>query len=95
MRYRAYYVYILASHSRTLYIGVTRDLRRRIYHHRSGIIPGFSSKYRTSRLVYFEETGSAYAAISREKELKAWRREKKLRLIESVNAGWVDLAADW
>ena len=92
MRARSYFVYILASHSRTLYIGVTRDLAQRLHQHRSGAVPGFSSRYRTSHLVYFEDTGSVHAAISREKELKGWRREKKIRLIESVNAGWLDLS---
>ena len=92
MRARSYFVYILASHSRTLYIGVTRDLGQRLHRHRSGTVPGFSGRYRTYRLVYFEDTGSVHAAIAREKELKSWRREKKIRLIESVNAGWLDLS---
>ena len=92
MRARSYFVYILASHSRTLYIGVTRNLAHRLHQHRYGSVPGFSSRYRTSRLVYFEDTESIHAAIAREKELKGWRREKKIRLIESVNAGWLDLS---
>jgi putative endonuclease len=90
-----FFVYILASHSRVLYTGVTRDLRRRVYQHRLGKVPGFTQQYRVTRLVYFEETQSARSAFEREHEIKGWSREKKLRLIESTNAGWVDLAIDW
>jgi putative endonuclease len=88
-------VYILASRSRVLYTGVTRDLIHRMHQHREGLVPGFTSRYRVTRLVYFEETPSARSAFEREHEIKGWSREKKLRLIESVNAGWNDLAADW
>jgi putative endonuclease len=90
-----FFVYILASRSRILYTGVTRDLVRRMYQHREGEIPGFSRKYHVKRLVYFEETPSAISAFERERQIKGWSREKKLRLIESVNAGWLDLAVDW
>jgi putative endonuclease len=88
-------VYILASTSRVLYTGVTRDLQRRVYQHRQGLVPGFTRRYRVDRLVYFEQTPSARAAFERERQLKKWSRAKKVRLIESVNAGWLDLAADW
>ena len=91
---RTYWVYILASRSRRTYIGVTNDLRRRVMQHRSGLT-GFSERYRTLRLVYFEGTGNVRAAIAREKELKRWRRDRKVALIETANAGWVDLARDW
>jgi len=91
----AFYVYILASHSRVLYVGVTRDLLRRMYEHRSGLISGFTSRYRVRRLVYYETTPRARDAFEREKELKGWSREKKVRLIEQANAGWRDLAEDW
>jgi putative endonuclease len=90
-----FFVYILASRSRTLYTGVTRDLIRRVYQHREGQIPGFTRRYAVNRLVYFEETLSAISAFERERQIKGWSREKKLRLIESVNAGWLDLAGDW
>jgi putative endonuclease len=90
-----FFVYILASRSRVLYTGITRDLIRRIHQHREGLVPGFTSRYRVTRLVYFEETSSARVAFDREHQIKGWSREKKLRLIESVNAGWNDLAADW
>jgi putative endonuclease len=86
---------ILASHSRVLYTGVTRDLIRRTHQHRLGLVPGFTQDYNVNRLVYYEETPSARVAFERERQIKGWRREKKLRLIESVNAGWLDLAADW
>ena len=87
-------VYILASNSRRLYVGVTSDLIRRIAEHRNGSIPGFTSHYRIKRLVYYEETLNARAAIAREKQIKKWSREKKLRLIEQVNPGWIDLSVD-
>jgi putative endonuclease len=89
------YVYIVASQSRILYTGITSDLRRRVYQHKHGLIPGFTHQYRIHRLVYFESTSHIRAAIERERQIKSWRREKKLRLIESVNAGWLDLSADW
>ncbi len=89
------YVYILASQSRVLYTGITTDLHRRVYQHKLGLIPGFTHRYGVNRLVYFESTSHIRAAIERERQLKSWRREKKLRLIESMNAGWLDLSADW
>jgi putative endonuclease len=90
-----FYVYILASYSRVLYTGVTRDLIGKMYQHRSGLLPGFAKKYSVNRLVYYEETPGARFAFDRERQIKGWSREKKLRLIESVNAGWLDLALDW
>ncbi len=90
-----FHVYILSSHSRTLYVGVTRNLLRRMYEHRSGAIPGFSKRYRTHKLVYCEATTEARAAFAREKQIKGWTPAKKIALIESVNAGWEDLARDW
>jgi putative endonuclease len=92
---KRFFVYILASRSRVLYTGVTRDLIRRVYQHRSGEIPGFTRKYHVTRLVYFEETSSARSAFSRERQIKGWSHEKKLRLVESINLGWQDLAQDW
>lgn len=93
--HRRYHVYIMASLSRVLYIGMTGDLRRRVREHKSGQIPGFTKRYRVKRLVYVEEYASIEEAIRREKQLKAWRREKKLRLIEAANPSWQDLAASW
>jgi putative endonuclease len=88
-------VYILSSRSRNLYTGVTNNLRRRLSEHRSGIIPGFTSKYRTCRLVHFERFGDVRNAIIREKEIKSWRRDNKIALIEKANSTWLDLAEDW
>lgn len=85
-------VYILASRSRNLYTGVTSDLQRRMLEHRDGLIPGFTARYRIFRLVLFEIFGDIRDAIAREKEIKAWRRAKKIWLIERHNPTWEDLA---
>jgi putative endonuclease len=90
-----FHVYILASDSRVLYTGVTGDLIERIRRHRLGLIPGFTQRYHVNRLVYFEEAPSAQFAFDRQRQIKGWTREKKLRLIESINTGWLDLAVDW
>ncbi len=92
---RRYYVYILASRSRTLYTGVTNHLIRRVYEHKQGLVGGFTYRYRIHRLVYFEVFPYVLNAIAREKEIKAWRREKKIALINACNPAWDDLAADW
>ena len=87
------YVYILASIQRVLYIGVTADLGKRLSEHRGNLYPNsFTSQYRVYRLVYVEEYTDVRQAIAREKQLKGWRRGKKLRLIESQNPNWADLA---
>lgn len=90
-----FFVYILASHSRVLYTGSTRDLLRRLHEHRQGLIPGFTKKYHITRLVYYEDAGDARSAFQRERQIKGWVRKRKIQLIESVNAGWIDLAKDW
>ncbi|HEX2207022.1 MAG TPA: GIY-YIG nuclease family protein [Longimicrobium sp.] len=89
-----YYVYILASLSRTLYIGMSNDLARRMYEHRHKLTGGFSAQYNIDRLVYFEHTTDVNAAIAREKQIKKWSRKRKVELIESLNPGWVDLAEE-
>jgi putative endonuclease len=89
---RRFHVYILASRSRRLYVGVTGSLTRRIAQHRNGEIKGFSKKYQMVRLVYVEETTDPGVAIRREKQIKGWLRRKKLDLIESLNPEWRDLA---
>ena len=89
-----YYVYILASRSRTLYIGVTNHLRRRVREHREGIANTFTAKYKIHRLVYYERFQYINNAIAREKYLKHFTREEKITLIESTNPVWEDLAAD-
>jgi len=92
---KLYYVYILAGRSRNLYTGVTNSLRRRVVQHRLGLKPGFTSKYKIFRLVYFEIFGDIRLAIAREKEIKAWRREKKVWLIDKHNPTWADLSDEW
>ena len=89
---RTYCVYILANRSRGLYTGMGNDLERRMIEHRQEIVPGFTSRYRIFRLVHFELFGDVRDAIAREKEIKGWRREKKIRLIEHDNPTWADLA---
>ena len=90
-----FYVYILASLSGTLYLGVTNNLASRVYDHREGLISSFTAKYKVNRLVYFETFQYVGNAIAREKELKGWLRAKKIKLIESVNPSWRDLSRDW
>jgi putative endonuclease len=92
---KQWYVYILTNNSCTLYVGVTNDLQRRVYEHKEKEVPGFTSKYNVSQLVYYEVYDSPIHAIEREKQLKSWRREKKIALIRSTNPRWLDLAADW
>ena len=85
----AYYIYILTNVTRTtLYVGVTNDLRRRLWEHREEAVPGFTQRYHIHDLVYYEVYEDAYTAISREKELKKWRRDKKNRLVERKNPQW-------
>lgn len=88
-----YYVYILASKTNvTIYTGVTKDLVRRVYEHRNTADPNsFTAKYAVHKLVYFEQTSDIYAALSREKQIKGWRRAKKNALVESKNPNWEDL----
>ena len=95
MRDRPFYIYLLASCSRVLYIGMTNDLERRVREHKLGEFEGFTKKYRVHRLVFFETFHDARTAIAREKQLKGWRREKKVALIEAENPTWADLAAQW
>jgi putative endonuclease len=89
---RSYWVYILASRiGGTLYIGVTNDLVRRVYEHRSKVVAGFTQRYGVARLVYYEQFSDIENAISREKRLKKWNRAWKVRLIEESNPDWIDL----
>lgn len=90
-----YFVYILASRYKgTLYVGVTRDLNRRVGEHKSGFVPGFTREYKIHRLVYYEEYASILEARARERVLKRWRRAWKIQLIETVNPSWRDLTPD-
>ena len=90
-----YFVYLMTNRSGTLYTGVTNDLERRVYEHKQGIGSEFTSKYAIRYLIYYEECGDVRDAIAREKEIKGWRRAKKMALIKSVNPDWRDLSADW
>lgn len=92
---RQYYVYVVTNGVRTLYVGVTNDLTRRVYEHKQKLVEGFTKKYNVTMLVYYETTNSVEAAISREKQLKGWRRSKKITLVESTNPQWKDLSAEW
>lgn len=78
-----------------LYIGVTNDLERRVYEHKSKLREGFTKKYNLHHLVYYEETDDVGRALEREKQLKGWERKKKVALIESANPGWRDLSEIW
>ncbi len=91
----SFYVYILTSaRDGTLYTGITNNLIRRVYEHKSGGIEGFTKKYKTNKLVYFEETPDVQSAITREKRIKKWRRSWKIELIEKNNPQWRDLYYD-
>jgi putative endonuclease len=92
---RVYFAYIIASRSRTLYVGVTSDLRRRIFQHKQKTHPGFTARYNCNRLVWFESFSEVSAAIQREKEIKGWTRAKKIALVELANPTWEDLSAPW
>ena len=92
---REYYVYIMASRGKTLYIGVTNDLVRRAFEHKEGLTGSFTARYKITKWVYVENTNDVRAAIEREKQLKAWRRSKKVALVESVNPEWKDLSLRW
>jgi putative endonuclease len=95
MHERGYCTYIMASRSHTLYIGVTSDLHRRVFQHKWKEHDGFTARYNCDRLVWFERYDDVNRAIAREKELKGWKRAKKIALIESVNSIWADLSRDW
>ncbi len=92
---KLYCVYILASRSRAIYVGMTGFLMARVLRHRAGEGGAFTRKYRIHRLVYYEVFYSVAAAIARETEIKKWRREKKVALIVRKNPTWEDLAAEW
>lgn len=88
-------MYILTNSVRTLYIGMTNNLARRINEHKQKLVPGFSKRYNLTWLAYYEETPDVRSAIEREKQIKGWRRSKKVALIESLNPEWRDLASEW
>jgi putative endonuclease len=91
-RPRTYYVYILASKQRVLYIGVTNNIVARVTQHKDKMLPGFTQRYNVDRLVYMETYQDIREAIAREKQIKGWLRAKKIELIESINPAWLDLS---
>ena len=95
MMNKIYYVYIMNSPTGTLYTGMTNDLKKRVFQHKNKLVDGFTRKYNVTRLAYFEETSDVNAAIAREKQIKGWRRSKKIELINRLNPTWQDLANDW
>jgi len=93
---KTYYVYILASKKNgVLYVGITSDLLKRVYEHKNELVEGFTSKYKIKKLVYFEGTNDVNVALNREKQIKAFRREKKIALFEKSNPDWKDLSEGW
>ena len=92
---RQHYVYLMTNRRRNLYAGATNDLMRRVYEHKHKLADGFTKKYNMTWLVYYEVTSDAASALAREKEIKGWRRSKKVALIESMNPRWKDLAIGW
>ena len=91
-----FFVYILVNRNhRVMYVGMTNDLMRRLDEHRGKVVPGFTSKYNVDQLVYFEETADVFAALVREKQIKAWRRSKKDALVATANPNWRDLVEDF
>jgi len=90
---KEFYVYMMTNRSRiVLYTGVTNDLTRRVWEHKNHVVNGFTAKYKLDRLVYYEQFSDAISAITREKAIKAWRREKKNDLVRKLNPKWEDLA---
>ena len=85
----------MTNHSGTLYTGVTNDLERRVFQHKHKTVKGFTQKYNITQLVYYEHTHDINSALFREKQIKGWLREKKIKLIESMNPDWNDLSKGW
>ena len=92
---KQYFVYIMASRSRVLYTGMTNNLDRRVYEHKHKLCRGFTARYNVTQLVYYESARDVHGIIQREKEIKKWRREKKIKLIETMNPEWKDLSEYW
>jgi putative endonuclease len=92
---KTYYVYIMANHTRMMYVGVTNSLERRVLEHKAKVADAHTKRYDMTRLVYFEDYADVRDAIAREKQLKGWRRARKIELIRAMNPRWRDLADDW
>ncbi len=88
----SYYIYIVASFTKVIYIGVTNNLERRVFEHKEGKVAGFTKKYRCRKLVYMEEYADIAQALEREKQLKGWKRYRKVDLIECFNPLWRDMS---
>ncbi len=95
MREYHFYTYIVASNTGTLYTGFTNNIRLRVWQHKNGTFEGFTKKYECHRLLWYEHYDHVVRAISREKQIKGWRRSKKIALIETQNPRWQDLAENW
>ena len=85
----------MTNWSKTLYVGITSELVKRVYEHKQKLVEGFTKKYNITKLIYFEDTNDVNAAIAREKQIKGWIRNKKIALIETINPGWRDLSEDF
>ena len=85
----------MTNKSGTLYVGVTNNIKKRVYEHKNKLVEGFTKKYNINRLLYFETFGDIYSAIAREKTTKGWLRRKKIALVRTINPGWTDLSQDW
>ena len=93
---KQYYVYLMSSFRQTLYVGVTNDLHRRVHQHKTKAYPdSFTARYNINRLVYYEVFNNINDALAREKQIKSWRRSRKVALIEAENPRWKDLSLDW
>jgi len=92
---KQYFVYFMSNKSRRLYVGITSKLFNRVFQHKNKVLLGFTARYNFDMLVYYEEFSQVASALTREKEIKAWRREKKLKLIRAENPDWVDLSLEW
>ena len=94
-RRNQYYVYIVTNKSRTLYVGMTNNIKKRLYEHKNKLIPGFTEKYNINQLIYFETFGDVHSAIAKEKTIKGRLRKKKIDLVSRTNPNWKDLSHDW
>ena len=88
-------MYIMANENRTIYVGMTNNLEKRVYQHKEGSVEGFTSRYKLTKLVYYASTNDVREAIAREKQIKGWTRIKKVTLIEEMNPYWEDLSLSW
>jgi len=85
----------MTNKSGTLYLGLTNNIKKRVYAHKNKLVEGFTKKYNINKLLYFETFDDIYSAISREKSIKGWLRKKKIDLVRTTNPAWADLSQDW